>query len=95
MKEKSYYKKLKARKDKLKTLGFSQIEIQQDNIKSDSAPKIVKRWTHPKMEGVFTLREALSATEPDDISKIKKSINSIIDVLESLERDVQKLKKAS
>lgn len=95
MKEKSYYKKLKARKDKLKSLGFTQIEIKEESIKSDAPTKNLKRWTHPKMEGSFTLREALNAIEPDDISKIKKTINSIVDVLECLEKEVEKLKKAS
>jgi len=80
MKEKSYYKKLKAQKDNLKSQGWSEVIITEDG-------KQKRKWTHPEIEGshsvngAYKLASNSAVLSLDEIAQIKETLNKVIDAV--------------
>ena len=88
MKEKSYYKKLKAQKDNLKSQGWSEVIVTEDNKKK-------RKWTHPEIEGTHSVNGAYKLASNnavlslDEIANIKKTLNTVIDAVCQTQADIK------
>jgi hypothetical protein len=80
MKETSYYKKLKAQKDNLKSQGWAEVLITEDGRQK-------RKWKHPEIEGshsvngAYKLASSSAVLSLDEIAQIKETLNKVIDAV--------------
>lgn len=91
-KEKSYYKKLKAQKEILKSKGWEEVLVEDEDGKKR------RRWKNPEHHGYFSVNSACKfiaseSSSSAEIVKIKNVVNSVIDVVEDLKRENEMLKE--